>query len=460
MKMFSLHGGKTLVSFSLRTGKTSPYNFPMDRETLKYVLAANTERGLPAGTARALQLPLDSGKVVTLVGIRRSGKTYILYETMRRLEAQGVDRRHMIYLNFEDDRLLPIRSRELDLILRAHAELYPETTGRKYLFLDEVQNIPRWEVFVRRLHDTEDLQIFVTGSSSHLLTRELATSLRGRSISYEVFPLSFVEFLDFRGIKHHAYSPTSESHMRAALESYLQTGGLPEIVLADPLLRQPILKEYVDLVFYKDLVERYRIGNPTLLRQLLKLALGQPASMLHIHKLYNDFRSQGFELSKNTLYRYLANLEESYLIFMLPIADRSIRRQAINPKKLHPIDWTLGFPFVPDQLIDAGHRLETAVFLHWRRRREDLGYLWDEREIDLVVNTDSPEALINVAYSVTQQQAWDREMGALTGIPHTRAPKAVRTLVAHEAPVRTVPPGIEVVEAWRYLLDLAGRRPD
>ena len=258
---------------------------------------------------------------------------------MRRLAAQGVDRRLLVYLNFEDDRLLPIRSRELDAILRAHEELYPELAGqKKYFFFDEVQNAPRWETFVRRLDDTGSGSVFVTGSSSQLLTRELATSLRGRSISYEVFPLSFPEFLAFKDLKHERYSRESEARMVGALSEYLAIGGLPEVVLADPALRQRILKEYVDLVFYKDLVERYRVSNPLVLRQLLKYCLGSPASLLNVHKVYNDFRSRGFELSKDTLYRYLGYLEESYIIFPVPIADRSIRKQAINPRKLHPID--------------------------------------------------------------------------------------------------------------------------
>ena len=424
----------------------------MQKESLKYVLAYNTTRPWPKAASRTLKLPLDTGKVVTLVGIRRSGKTYILYETMRRLEASGIDRRQMIYLNFEDDRLLPIKSRELDRILQAHAELYPEfATRKKYIFFDEVQIVPRWETYVRRLHDTEDAQIFLTGSSSHLLARELATGLRGRSISYEVFPLSFAEFLEFNGLKHEPYSRTSESRMAAALNDYLNIGGLPEVVLAEPDLRPRILKEYVDLVFYKDLVERYRVSNPAVLRQLLKQCLGQPASLLSAHKLFNDFRSQGYELSKDTLYRYLGFLEESYLIFPLPVAERSIRKQAMNPKKLHAVDWALGYPFVPEQTIDVGRKLETAVFLHWRRQREDLAYLGGEREIDLVVNAENPEALINVTLSVEQTSTWEREIAALewaTG----KAPKAKRVLVVHDAAEREPPAGIEMIDAWRYLL--------
>jgi uncharacterized protein len=195
---------------------------------------------------------------------------------MVRASSSIVDRRQMLYLNFEDDRLLPIKSRELDLITQAHAELYAEFAQRKkYIFFDEVQNAPRWETYVRRLHDTEEAQIFLTGSSSHLLAREPATGLRGRSISYEVFPLSFEEFLAFSNLKHETYSRTSESRVAAALTDYLKVGGLPEVVLAAADLRPRILKEYVDLVFYKDLMERYRVSNSTVMRQLLKQCLGQ-----------------------------------------------------------------------------------------------------------------------------------------------------------------------------------------
>lgn len=308
------------------------------------------------------------------------------------------------------------------------------------------------------MHDTEDVQIFLTGSSSHLLSRELATGLRGRSISYEVFPLSFPEFLRFRGLEYEPYSRSSESRVAAALEDYLDTGGLPEIVLADPALRPRILREYVDLAFYKDLLDRYRLGNSHALRLLLKYCLGQPASLLNVHKLYNDFRSQGLSLTKDTLYRYVDCLEESYLIFPLPVAERSVRKQAVNPRKLHAVDWSLGYPFVPEQGIDVGHKLETAVFLHWRRQRKDLGYFGGEREIDLVLHPDRPQAVINVAFSVTQPQTWDREIGALEAAV-VRAPDAERILVVHERPQRAPPASIKLVDAWRYLLGESPERP-
>ncbi|MEK7852269.1 MAG: AAA family ATPase, partial [Planctomycetota bacterium] len=174
----------------------------MDSDNLKYVIRQFVERVLPACKPRELVLPTGTGKVVGLAGVRRSGKTFLFFDAIRRLATQGVERRQIVYLNFEDDRLHPILAENLDMVLRCWHEVFPETIGQhKFLFLDEVQNVPGWERWVRRLCDTEDVEVFVTGSSSRLLTRDLATALRGRSITREVFPLSFREYLAFRSIE-------------------------------------------------------------------------------------------------------------------------------------------------------------------------------------------------------------------------------------------------------------------
>jgi len=175
--------------------------------------------------------------------------------------------------------------------------------------------------------------------------------------------------------------------------------------------------------------------------------------LFDVHKLYQGFRSQGQALSKDTLYNYLGYLEQSFIVFPLPVAERSLRKQAVNPKKMHTIDWALALPFVAEPTVDVGKKLETAIFLHWRRQREDLGYLAGEREVDLVVNRDRPEQLINVAYSVTAPRTWAREIAALEQ-GAARFPQAKRLLVAHEHPTRKPPAGIQVMDAWRYLLDV------
>jgi predicted AAA+ superfamily ATPase len=421
----------------------------VDEERLKYVLREAELLPLPEIRPRALQVPLASGRVVVLTGIRRSGKTFLLYDALRRLLASGVNRGQVILLSYEDDRLQPIRPGDHDRILRAHAELHPELAGQpRYLLLDEVQAGPGWERYVRRLHDTRAASVLLTGSSSSVLAKGIATALRGRCLSYEVFPLSFSEYLGFRGIEVARYDVASEARVRRALEDYLDTGGLPEIVLAPEALRLSMLREYVDLVFYRDLVERHRVANAEALRAVLHQALGSPASTLSPHKLYRDLRSRGLTVGKDTLYRYVRVLEETLLVHLVPVAVRSLRRRAMLPKKLHLVDWALGRVVRPTALLDRGRRLENAVFLHHRREREDLGYLAGPAEVDLTVGVEEPEAWVHTCWSVSEDAAWARELRAMTrpGAP------ASNILVVHEATDRQPPPGARIVEAWRHLI--------
>jgi hypothetical protein len=339
--------------------------------------------------------------------------------------------------------------------LRAHAELHPELAGRpRYLLLDEVQAGPGWERYVRRLHDTRAASVFLTGSSSRLLARGVATALRGRCLSYEVFPLSFGEYLGFRGIEIEPYDAASEARARRALEDYLDTGGLPEIVLGPEALRPAMLREHVDVVFYRDLVERHRVANPEALRAVLHHVLASPASTLSPHRLYRDLRSRGITVGKDTLYRYVRLLQESLLVHLAPVADRSLRRRAVLPKKVHLVDWALGRVVRPLELLDRGRRLENAVFLHHRRAREDLGYLPGPAEVDLTLGVEQPQAWIHCCWSVGEDTTWARELEALRrpGAP------AVHLLVVHEATSRRPPPGVRIVEAWRHLRAGAARQ--
>jgi len=216
---------------------------------------------------------------------------------------------------------------------------------------------------VRRLHDTEDAHIYVTGSSS-TCCRGNRNRPSGRSVSFEVFPLSFPSSSRF-AVRPSALLAVVGGENAAALDEYLATGGLPEVVLADEDLRQRILKEYVDLVFYKDLVERYRVGNPLVMRQLLRHCWrAPPRSSMRT----SSIRTSGRRASRSRRHplRLRRPPEESFVVFMLSVAERSVRKQAMNPKKLHAIDWALALPFVAAAAVDAGRKLESAVFLHWR----------------------------------------------------------------------------------------------
>ena len=423
----------------------------MNSDDLKGVLQQFVSRPLPQCRVRELVLPIGSGKVVGLAGVRRSGKTFLFFHTIQRLLARGVGRSRLIYLNFEDDRLQPLQAEDLDLVLRCHRELFPETIGQKcYLFLDEVQNVPGWERWVRRLHDTEDVEVFVTGSSSQLLSRDLSTALRGRSLTLEVFPLSFAEVLEFRGIVWQPSHPDSESVVRGALEHYLRWGGFPEVVLAEEALRPLILGEYASLMLYRDLVERYGVRNEALIRELLRFAFRNTASLVNVSKLHRDFASLGFRVSKNTLHEYLGYLEDSFLVFLLPKQERSLRKQAHNPKKLHVIDPGLVAAFQGNPDRDVGRKLETTVFLQLRRRRRALYYYANGGEVDLC--DEEGKAFWNICWSLADADTAGREQRSMA-LGKSRARQAKGVLLYHEFASAQKSAFPEAQPAWRWLLE-------
>lgn len=422
----------------------------MTSDNLKYVIRQFVERSLPVCKARELALPTGTGKVVGLAGVRRSGKTFLFFDAIQRLAEQGLDRRQIVYLNFEDDRLHPLRAEELDLVLRCWHEVFPETAGQhKYLFLDEVQNVSGWERWVRRLCDTEDVEVFVTGSSSNLLTRDLATALRGRSITLEVFPLSFREYLAFRGIEIVPHSADNESRLRHELELYVLCGGFPEIVLADEALRPLILEEYSSLMLYRDVVERYGVRNEKLMRDLLRYCFRNTGSLLNVSKLHRDFTSLGYTVSKNTLFDYISYLEDAFLVFLLPKREASLRKQEHNPKKLHVIDTGLIAAFQAFPSRDMGHKLETVVFLQNRRTRKELFYYANGSEVDLCDGEGT--LFVNTCWSLADAETFRREKAAME-LGAAQLPNAEGKLLFHE-----YVPGQErevqgAVPAWRYLL--------
>lgn len=269
---------------------------------LKRIIADFHQTPLPEFRNRSLDVPLDMGKIVILVGPRRAGKTYCLFQLMDGLEKSGISRQEMLYINFEDERL--DLEGENDLIFDAYRELYPEQDmSRVFLFLDEIQELPNWEKFVRRVTDTISRRVVLTGSNSRLLSREIATSLRGRGISFEILPLSFSEYLSFQDLpKDPPVSSKDRALVGRAFEEYCLWGGYPELVGMEQRFKAQVLQEYFNVMFYRDLVERYNVSDPALFKYLLKRLISSFTKDFSVNKLYNDLKSRGFSVGKDSLY--------------------------------------------------------------------------------------------------------------------------------------------------------------
>jgi hypothetical protein len=226
---------------------------------------------LPPVNPRDYQIPIASGKIITLIGARRSGKSFLLYQLLQQIIVQ-TPKQQIIFLNFEDERL-EIQSSELDLVIQAYLELYPQfqDLSQCYFFFDEIQNISGWEKFVRRIYDTISKNIFITGSNAKMLSSEIATALRDRSLSYTIYPLSFKESLQFQSINPDLQTTKGRALLYHALEKYLHEGGFPELVLLpNQELQRKTLQEYYQVMLFRYLVERYQITNLIALKFFLK----------------------------------------------------------------------------------------------------------------------------------------------------------------------------------------------
>ncbi len=288
-----------------------------------------------------------------------------------------------------------------------------------YLFFDEIQNVAGWEKFVRRLLERREVRIFITGSSSKLLSKEIATSLRGRSLSFRLFPLSFREFLAFKGFKaKEPFIEDERGRMERYLEEYLQFGGFPEIVNYEVHLKLRTLQEYLDMVVYKDLVERYGIEKISVMKALIRLVVKNFSRRVSIRSLYNSL-SSGMKLSRNTVYEYFSYLED--VGFVLPIRKFSFseRESMRSIAKLYVVD--NGFPTIHG-LRDLGQRMENVVAVELLRRKHYFNplldvYYWhdrQQREVDFVVTEGfKVRELIQVCYDVEDINTRKREIDAL-----------------------------------------------
>ncbi len=364
--------------------------------------------------ARDLQLPLDTQKIITLIGVRRCGKTSILYDMINKL-SHTIDKTKILFLNFEDERL-DLSVDELDLVLQGFSELYPEQNlSECYLFFDEIQNIIGWEKFVRRVYDTINKNIYITGSNSKLLSSEIATSLRGRTLSYEVFPLSFGEYLSFQDIEVDLYSSKSLAYIKNAQERFLKYGSFPEILFLEDQYRNQTLQEYFSVLLYRDLAERYAISNTVALKFFLKRIIASTTKQISINKIYNELKSSGIKVGKNTLYDFLDYVQNIYLALTLQRYDKSLINKELGERKIYSIDIGLNNAIEFRFSDNIGKSLENALFLALRREHRELFYYRDARsECDFVIHDRGTviEA-IQVTYDMSDKHTRDREVKGL-----------------------------------------------
>ncbi len=359
---------------------------------------------------RDITIPLNSNKIITLIGVRRSGKSYILYDLINKLQ-ETIEKERILFINFEDERL-DLNANELDLLLQSYKELYPHLDlNQCYFFFDEIQNIQGWEKFVRRVYDSISKNIFITGSNAKFLSSEIATALRGRTLTFTIYPLSFKEYLNFKNITIDLYGFNEVSKIKNEFLQYLNDGGFPELIFIDKNYHIQILQEYFNVMIYKDLIERYKISNIIALKFFLKRVIASSTKELSIHKIYNELKSSGIKIGKNSLYEYLEYIQAIFLVQLLH--KYSNKRGELGEKKVYAIDTGLVDALEFSFSKNLGKALENLVFLELKRKGTHFFYYTaSNSECDFIVASQN-NLPIQVTWDMSEEATRNRELKGL-----------------------------------------------
>jgi predicted AAA+ superfamily ATPase len=443
-------------------------------DPLELLLADFQQRPLPELVPRDLRIPRIPRKAVTLIGMRRSGKTYAMFDLMRRLLAEGVPKDRLLYLNLEDDRLGVPDLGTLDRALELFYRRSPAARhGTAYLFFDEVQVVAGWERFLRRVVDTENAQVVATGSSARLLSTEVATSFRGRGLAVEVLPFGLREAARAQGVERGTEWPPAaplRSRLAALTDSYLERGGFPEIQKAHPFDCVQVLQQYVELVLLGDVGERHGVGNLGALHHLARALLTANARPFSVSRFHGTLSSQGLKVGKPTLLAYLDHLCDAFLVFLVPIRSRSAKQKLVNPRKVYAVDTGLAAAMRAGGAEDRGALLENLVYLELRRR---LGRLAEGavtyyrtaggREVDFAVDPVMPSEklqLFQACASLWARETREREVRALAeAMSETGSRRGTIVTIADRETIGTDAGSIRVVPAWEWALEPPAGRP-
>lgn len=398
----------------------------MARENdFRYVIS-NFDLGNVHVIKRNIDIPISTDRIITVTGPRRAGKTYCLFYLIRNLN--DIPSRNILYVNFESERLRNLDANDLETMMKVFYEIdSPDQSKPVYLFLDEIQNVKDWGRWVRSIADRKKFSIYISGSSSKLLSREIATALRGRSIDFMVLPLSFKEFLKFKGMELNREEVERISFrdergmLLNKLNEYITWGAYPEVVLErDESIKAKILESYYQSTVYKDIGERTGINQAIVSESLLYFAQNY-SKYVSVSKTYNYLKGLGYRVSKQTIIGVLNAAKESFFLFNTEIFSRSVKNRMQYPKKVYVVD--TGMVRVVKAEGSAGRLIENEVMVELTRRLRGSGseiYYWKKygraegAEVDFVVKEGIwVKQLIQVTYASSEEEINEREITPL-----------------------------------------------
>ncbi len=410
---------------------------------------------------REKPLPVNDGKIITIPGVRRCGKSSKMEAVVNELLASGIERERFLWVSFDDERLVRMTSDELDLIIEAYREMYPDIDlSTVYMFFDEIQLIDNWEYFVMRLYKHYSKNIYISGSNATMLSRELKSALRGWPEEEETFPLSFREYCEFKDIKTDSWLESDIAKLRNAFFDYNNEGGFPEVVLTlNPLHKARILQTYFDTMLLRDLVEHYGLSNIEVLRYYLKRIMANLTKPTSIRAIHNDIKSRGLKVSKDDLYDWASHACDIFMFIRIANYSKSLQKIESSQPKYYCIDNGLRDAVLLPQSDDDGKKLENTVFLQLYRRRtpiDQIYYYQGKGECDFVVQRGVDiNRLIQVTWNMADEETRRREIDGLVEAAEATGCDNLLIITADSSEEIKLDSGmvINVVPAWRWLLE-------
>ena len=382
----------------------------MDEELIRDYIASFQLRKFKDIIKRELEIKIIKDKAITIIGPRRCGKTFFLFQLISKLK-----RDEILYLEFEEPFLKNLSAED---VLRIVMKINPSITRKlpRYVFLDEIQNVRNWESLTRSLLN-KGFYVFLTGSSSKLLSKEIATQLRGRTFTYLLLPFSFREFLRAKRVSINIDLLSEIGKLLSYLENYIEWGGFPEVVIKDE--KEKILKEYFELAFYKDFVERHEIKSIPLASLFFNHILQNFSKEFSIKAVARKIKSEGIKFNINTLYKYADCLEDTVFIFSLKKYSLKVHLRELWPKKVYLCD--TGLTRIMRFSEDLGKLMENVVFLELLRKTNEYPLMEifyfktrEGHEIDFLIKEGlRVKELIQVSYANSFDEIDHREIRAL-----------------------------------------------
>lgn len=417
----------------------------MDKNVIKQIIL-NQQDFIGRIKLQSRDVCFEENANYVLVGIRRAGKSYMLYQHIQHLVANGHSIEEMLFINFEDERISDIRKEDLYLILEAYRELF---AFQPIIFLDEIQNVEGWEHFARRLAD-EKYRVFITGSNAHMLSREISSTLGGRYLTKEIRPFSFSEYLEYHNIhlpQHWELSPIRADVVRL-FSDYFYYGGLSEVF--DIQDKKSWLQSLYQKILYSDIVMRKGVRNERSLRLLIRKLADSVMQPTAIKRLQDILQGDGTKITRDTIGSYLDYLHESYLTFGISsFTDSVSQRESIKKRYFYDNGILNLFLFLPETKL-----LENLVAIKlYNKYGDDLYYYNKNVEVDFCVPNDG--LLIQASYRMIDEATRNREIGALQKLSKFIKPQRCIIVTYDQEEIiqsNDLDVQIEVIPAYKFML--------